>query len=88
LYQITPSTPRRGVRLSGYFSTYTTDTTRVGHGAAPTVNGVPVPADAVESSGTDGTILGSCHGDEWAFWRWHEIDGQTRAENGYRYNTN
>jgi hypothetical protein len=70
LYRITPSTPRRGVRLSGYFSTYTTDTTRMGHGGAPTVNGVPVPADAVESSGTGGTILfwDPVTGDEWALW--------------------
>ena len=62
----------------------------MGHGAAPAVNGVPVPADAIGSSGTDGTILfwDPVTGDEWAFWRWHEIDGEARAENGYRYNTN
>ncbi len=89
VYRITSSTPRRTVAISGYFSTYLTDSTRKGHGFAPTITDVPVPADAIQSSGSDGSIIfwDPSTGDEWAFWQWSEEGGQARAKNGYRYNS-
>ena len=57
VYYFDDSTPRRSVHLSGYFSSYDGgDGSRVGHGYAPTISGVPVPPQAHQSSGTDGQI--------------------------------
>jgi hypothetical protein len=77
------------VKVSGYFSTYTSDGARMGHGFAPTLADVPVPAGAAASSGSDGAIVfwNPVTGDEWGFWRWSDVDGQASAENGYHYNT-
>lgn len=89
VYEIGPGTPRRSVKLSGYFSTYTDEHTRRGHGFSPTVDGVPVPPNAVQSDGSDGIIIfwDPASGDEWGFWRWEDSGGQAMAQNGYRYNT-
>ena len=90
IYEISATRPRRAVKLSGYFSTYASDSSRKGHGFAPTVEEVPVPPNAVQSAGSDGTIVfwDPATGDEWAFWQWRDLEGQAQAVNGYHYNTN
>jgi hypothetical protein len=90
VYEVSAETPRRTVKLSGWFSTYTSDSTRVGHGYAPTVDGVPIPDHAAPSPGTDGSIIfwDPATGDEWALWQFQrDSAGNLTATNGYRYNT-
>ena len=51
---------------------------------------VPVPPEAIQSSGSDGSIVfwDPATGDEWSFWQWEEsANGDITATNGYRYNT-
>jgi hypothetical protein len=89
IYKIDSSTPRRTVQMTGYFSTYTSDSDRVGAGFAGTLTDVPVPPEAAQSSGSDGSIVfwDPATGDEWSFWQWDESNGQITATNGYRYNS-
>lgn len=85
------STPRVSVKLSGYFSAYDNgDNSRVGFGFAPTITGVPIPANAEAGAGTDGQIVlwDPISGTEWAFWRFgKDASGNYIATNGYRYHT-
>ena len=86
------SAPLRTVALSGYYSTYDSgDGSRVGHGAAPTITGVPIPAGAVAGNGTDGqiTLWNNSTGVEYGFWQFSgpDANGVYHATNGYRYHT-
>jgi hypothetical protein len=85
------STPTYTVNLSGYYSTYDAgDNSRVGHGFAPTITGIPVPAGAVPGTGSDGQIIfwDPSSGTEYGFWQWgQDGNGNYFATNGYRYHT-
>ncbi len=51
---------------------------------------VPIPSNAQQSPGTDGSIIfwDPNSGDEWAFWQLQkQDDGSYTATNGYHYNT-
>jgi hypothetical protein len=91
VYYFDAQTPRRTVHLSGHFSSYDRgDHVRVGHGFAPTVSGIPVPADAVQGAGSDGQIViwDATSGVEYSFWQFRrDGSGNYRATNGYRYHT-
>lgn len=91
VYRFDASTPLQTIKMSGYFSTYDNgDNSRVGHGFAPTVTGIPVPAGAQQSSGTDGQIVlwNADTGVEYSFWQFRQdASGAYFATNGYRYHT-
>lgn len=50
---------------------------------------VPVPDNAMSSSGSDGSIVlwNRDTGEEWGFWQFSRAAGSLAARNGYRYNT-
>jgi hypothetical protein len=91
VYTYDSSTPRRTVRMSGYFSSYDNgDNSRVGAGYAATINNVPIPANAVQSAGSDGQIViwDATAQTEYSFWQFNKnADGTYSATNGYRYHT-
>jgi len=91
VYHFDENTPRRTVNLSGYFSTYDGgDNARVGQGSSPTIAGVPIPANAVQSAGSDGQIVfwDPKSGVEYCFWQFErDALGNYTATNGYRYHT-
>lgn len=91
VYRFDDQTPRRTVKLSGYFSSYDAgDDSRVGYGFAPTISGVPIPDDALQSAGTDGQIVfwDPATDTEYSFWRFaKDAAGNYTATNGYRYHT-
>lgn len=91
VYNVDGATPLRTVKLSGYFSTYDAgDDSRVGHGFAPTVSGIPIPDDAVAPAGTDGqlVLVDPVAGVEYGFWQFgKDAGGNYTATNGYRYHT-
>jgi len=85
------SAPLRSVKLSGYYSTYDAgDDSRKGYGFAPLITGVPIPANARQSAGSDGqiTIWDPLSGTEYSFWQFAtDAEGNYTASNGYRYHT-
>jgi hypothetical protein len=91
VYRFNASTPLRTVKLSGYFSAYDAgDNSRKSPGFAPTVSGIPVPENALQSSGTDGQIViwNPETGVEYSFWQFkRDASGAYTATNGYRYHT-
>jgi hypothetical protein len=91
VYSFDGSTPVQTVKMSGYFSTYDNgDNSRVGHGFAPTITGVPIPANAIQSAGSDGQIViwNPSTGVEYSFWQFgKDASGNYIATNGYRYHT-
>jgi hypothetical protein len=91
VYEFDERTPRRSVKLSGYFSTYDAgDNSRKGHGFAPTVARIPIPDGAIAPPGDDGQIvlLNPKTGVEYAFFQFaRTISGTYTATNGYRYHT-
>ncbi len=91
VYIFDDTTPRHSIRMSNYFSTYDNgDGARVGHGFAPTVGGVPVPAAAAASAGNDAHIViwDPRAGVEYGFWQFdRDGAGNYNATNGYRYHT-
>src|SRR5581483_1035663 len=93
LYTVDSSTPLKTVRFSGYYSTYDSgDNSRVGHGTAPTVTGIPIPNGAVAGTGTDGQLdlWDPSTGVEYGFWQFSGPDssGVYHATNGYQYHSN
>lgn len=91
IYFFDSTTPLKTVKMGGYYSTYDAgDNSRVGHGFAPTITGIPIPANAVQSSGSDGQIViwNPTDGTEYSFWQFvANADGTYSATNGYRYHT-
>jgi hypothetical protein len=91
VYSVSGQTPRRTVTLSGYFSSYDDgDNSRVGHGFAPTISNVPIPAGARPSAGSDGQIVlwDPTTGTEYSFWQFDtDAAGNYTATNGARYHT-
>lgn len=91
VYTYDAASPRATVEVSGYFSSYDAgDDSRVGYGDSPTITGVPVPAGAVQSEGSDGQIVffDPVSKTEYSFWQWSRSAGGTyTATNGYRYHT-
>ena len=91
VYLYDATTPLQTVRLSGYFSSYDAgDDSRRGYGFAPTITGIPIPADALQSDGSDGQIViwNPATGTEYSFWQFARLaDGTYIATNGYRYHT-
>jgi hypothetical protein len=91
VYAFDAQTPRQTVRFSGSFAAYDHgDDSRVSAGYGATVSGVPVPAGAVQSAGSDGQIVfwDPSSGVEWSFWQFERAaDGGFSATNGVRYRT-
>jgi hypothetical protein len=91
VYYFSDQTPRRTIKLSGYFSSYDSgDSSRVGYGFAPTLSDIPVPDSATQSAGTDGQIVlwDPTTGTEYAFWQFaRSASGNYTATNGARYRT-
>ncbi len=92
LYKFDASTPLQTVKFSGYYSTYDSgDSSRVGHGTAPTITDIPIPSGAVAGTGTDGqlNLWDPSTGVEYGFWQFSGPDssGVYHATNGYRYHT-
>lgn len=91
VYYSDDQTPLRTIKLNGYFSSYDAgDNSRVGYGFAPTISGIPIPASALSSAGSDGQIViwNPTTGVEYAFWQF-AVDGAGNytATNGVRYHT-
>ena len=91
VYVFNASTPRKTVKLAGYFSSYDAgDSSRKGYGWAPTITGVPYPNGAKSGAGSDGQIVlwDPVAQVEYSFWQWQEDSaGNVTATNGYRYHT-
>jgi hypothetical protein len=91
VYSFTAQTPRRTVKLGGWFSSYDNgDNSRVGYGFAPTITNVPVPDGALQSAGSDGQIVfwDPAGNTEYSFWQFNrDAAGNYTAENGNRYHT-
>jgi hypothetical protein len=91
VYRYDDSTPRRTVKMDGYFSSYDAgDSSRKGYGFAATITGVPIPAGAVQSEGSDGQIVfwDQAAQTEYSFWQFaKDSAGNYTATNGYRYHT-
>ena len=91
VYRADRSTPLRTVKLSDHFSTYDAgDDSRKGYGYAPTITGVPIPDNAIQSAGGDAQIViwDPVRGIEYSFWRFaKDAAGNYTATNGYRYHT-
>jgi hypothetical protein len=91
VYLYDNDTPLATVNLSGFFSSYDAgDASRVGYGSNPTVAGVPIPANALQSSGSDGQIViwNPATGTEYSFWQFVKTkNGSYAATNGVRYHT-
>jgi hypothetical protein len=91
VYEFNATTPRQTVKLSGYFSSYDAgDNSRKGYGFAPTITGVPIPENALQSAGSDGQIViwDPVSGVEYSFWQFaRDAGGNYTATNGYRYHT-
>jgi hypothetical protein len=91
VYLFDASTPRRSVKIQGFYSTYDRgDNSRVGYGEKPTINNVPYPSGAQSGVGSDGQIIlwNPKTGIEYGFWQFTaDSDGNLTAENGYRYHT-
>lgn len=91
VYEFDDATPRRTVKMSGYFSSYDNgDSSRVGYGFAATITGVPIPTHAVAPPGSDGQIViwDPKTGIEYGFWQFgRDASGGYIATNGYRYHT-
>jgi hypothetical protein len=88
VHQVSASTPRRTIRLSGVYSDVV-DQTTTRRSLAPVLE-VPIPLDAQPSPGTDASIVvwDPATGDEWGFWEFrNEGDGTFSARNGYHYDT-
>lgn len=91
VYLFNDSTPRVTVKLSGYFSRYTDDFTRVGAGFAPTIKDIPMPPEAVAGAGTDGqiTLWNPASGEEYSFFQFgRDTTGNYTATNGWVARTN
>ena len=86
VYVSDDATPRRAIKLSGYFSSYDAgDDSRVGHGFKPTIEGVPVPSSALASAGSDGQLVlwDPRAGVEYGFWYFdRDASGGLVAING------
>jgi hypothetical protein len=91
VYTFDDDTPRRTVKLTGYFSIYEGDDwSRTGHGTGPTVENVPIPEGVTPSAGRDAHIViwDPRAGIEYGFWQFgKDADGNYTATNGYRYPT-
>jgi hypothetical protein len=91
VYRFDAATPRFTVKMSGYFSSYDAgDSSRVGYGFAASIAGVPIPANAIQSAGSDGQIViwDPATATEYSFWQFaRKGDGSYIATNGYRYHT-
>jgi hypothetical protein len=90
VYYFNDQTPRRTVTFSGSFSAYDGgDNSRTTPGYGATVTNVPIPADAVQSAGSDGQIVfwDPTTGVEWSFWQFDRTASGYVATNGVRYRT-
>lgn len=89
VYRFDDQTPRRTVKLSGYFSSYDDgDDAREGHGFAPRIAGIPIPEQVKAPPGDDGQVVlwNPDSGVEYAFFQYGSA-GAFTATNGYRYRT-
>jgi fibronectin type III domain protein len=90
VYYFNDQTPRRTVTFAGSFSAYDGgDSSRTTPGYGATVSNVPIPADAVQSAGSDGQIVfwDPTTGVEWSFWQFDRTASGYVATNGARYRT-
>ncbi|MFM6850866.1 MAG: hypothetical protein ACKOVB_17375 [Terrabacter sp.] len=88
VYCVGPGTARTSVTLSGYYSDYTAGS-RVGHGYAPTVTGLPIPTGVTPTAGTDAQLViwDQASRTEFGFWQFAWVDGRATATNGYAIST-
>lgn len=89
VYEVSSSTPRRAVAVTGYFSEVINDTSisNLKHGTVS----IPMPAGAAPSAGSDSQVIfwNRQTGDEWGFSGVViNASGGWTASSGYHYNTN
>lgn len=89
VYYLTKRTPRRTLRLSGWFSHVGAAGKQLRNQGGGTIR-VPLPRNMNPAKGTDAQVvlLDLATGDEWGFWELEQdAEGEWTATNGYRYNT-
>ncbi len=86
VYEVTSKTPRRSVRITGWFSRVSAAGRRMrntpGGGVA-----LPLPGNVRPAPGSDAQVivLNRSTGEEWGFWRLERSVDSWTATNGYRY---
>jgi hypothetical protein len=88
VYEVTSRTPKRVVRLSGWFSDTYAAGRRLRNTERATVR-VPIPSNARAADGYDGQLIvvNRSTGEEWGFFQARRRAGERwTATNGYRYN--
>jgi hypothetical protein len=88
VYEVSASTPKRAIAVTGYFSEVTNDTsiTNLKNGTVS----IPMPAGAAPSAGSDSQVIfwNRQTGDEWGFSGVVlNTNGTWTASSGYHYNT-
>ena len=88
VYEVSASTPRASVSLSGWFSHVSDEGRRLVNQRGGTVR-LPIPSGAAAAAGSDAQIvlLDPSTGDEWGVWRLSSSTAGWTATNGYHYNT-
>ncbi len=88
VYAVSATTPRRSVRISGYFSNVTDGGRKLVNQRGGSVS-LPIPAGAAAATGNDAQIILIDHttGDEWGASHFTRTAGGYRAWNVYHYNT-
>ncbi len=87
VYEVSSSTPRETVELSGWLSSVTDGGERLETQRRGTVE-LPIPEGARAAAGTDAQIilLDRATGDEWGVWRLEQDGDSWSATNAYHYN--
>src|SRR5215218_5094098 len=88
VYRVTKRTPRRQVRLRGYFSHVRARGRRLSNQSGGTVR-MPVPVGLDPAAGTDAQVIivDPDTGEEWGAWQLERNGAGWSIQNGYRYNT-
>jgi hypothetical protein len=88
VYEVTRSTARETVRLSGLYSNVTANGRRLVRQTDTTIR-LPIPNGARAAAGSDSSIVivDRSTGDEWGIWRLDRGSNAWTGTNGYHYNT-
>jgi hypothetical protein len=90
VYEVSQSTPRKSVIVSGWYSNVINNGTTLIRQREVTLT-IPIPDKALPAKGRDASIIfwDPKTGDEWGFWQAKpQQDGTWIVRNGYHYNTN
>jgi len=90
VYEVSQSTPRKSVKVTGWYSNVINNGTTLIRQSKVTVT-IPIPDNAVPAKGVDAHIVlwDPMTGDEWGFWvAKPQQDGTWIVRNGNHYNTN